>query len=538
MTGQKRASMAQNQYGERVIRIDFPYDLDTLSQVRTLTGRLYHKEERCWSAPIYEQTLESLINWGFILDEQLTGFLNKVKKRHTEVVAGKLVNLKGELYPFQKEGIAWMETHNGRALIGDEMGLGKTIQAIGWLTLHPDLRPAIIVCPASLKLNWKREISKWTNETSVEILSGTIISWIPESDIVIINYDIVNDWLNKLGMINPQVLILDEIHYIKSNSAQRTKAVKFLAKGIPHVIGLSGTPIINRPIEAYNAIKIIKPDLFPDRWQYAKAFCKLKRTQYGWDLSGHSNEDILHQKLTSTIMIRRLKKDVLSELPDKVHTHIPMELSNQNEYNKAEADFIEFIRQTKGNEAARRAANAEAFTRIETLKQLSATGKMQDVVEWIKDFLEVDGKLVVFATHHSVINTLMSIFSKIAVKIDGTVSMEQRQRAVDRFQEDPKVRLFIGNIKAAGVGITLTAASSVAFVELPWTPGELDQASDRCHRIGQKDTVNVYYLLAKDTIEDHLAEIIDTKRKVTDAVLNGQESEETSLLYELMKSYE
>jgi len=537
MTVQRRAQMAQNQYGERVIRIEFPYDLDVLNKIRSLPGRVWHKEEKCWSAPIYESTLNNLIKWNFILDDPLLNFLKKINNRKCEVENGNALRLKGELYPFQKEGVSWIETHNGRALIADEMGLGKTVQAIGWMQLHPEIRPVVIICPATLKLTWANEIAKWTDETDVAILSGTRSRTIKEK-IIIINYDILHDWLSVLKIANPKLVILDEMHYIKSNSTKRTKATKLLTKGVDHVIALSGTPIINRPIEAFNTLKILNPDLFPDYWNFTRRYCNRKHNGFGWDVSGHANERELHQKLVSTLMIRRLKKDVLKELPDKIYSHIPIEINNSKEYDEAEWDFIEFVRQTKGDDAARRASNAEAFTKIEVLKQLSVKGKLKRAIEWIHDFLEVDGKLVVFATHVFIIDALMKEFSKIAVKIDGSTSMRERQIAVDKFQTDESVQLFVGNVKAAGVGITLTASSNVAFIELPWTPGELDQATDRCHRISQKDTVNVYYLLAKGTIDMHLAQIIDMKRKVTSTVLDGQLHEDTSLLHELMKHYE
>ncbi len=537
MIDNKTAKIVTNQHGERVIRIEFPYSLEMIEKVRTLPGRQYHHEERVWSAPIYEGALNDLIKWGFQLDDKLNELIRKTKLLKDEIVTGDLVQVKGELYPFQKEGISWIESRGGRALIADEMGLGKTIQAIGWLSMHPELRPVIIVVPASLKLNWANEITKWTGEKSIEVLSGTKGHKL-KSRINIINYDIVHGWLNHLRGCLPKVLIIDEIHYIKTNSAKRTKAVKMFGKNIPCIIGLSGTPIINRPIEAFNALKIINEELFPDYWKFAERYCNLKHNGFGWDMTGHSREEELHHKLTSTVMIRRLKKDVLKELPDKIYSFVPMELSNKTEYQKAENDFIRFVMDTKGREAARKAANAEAFTKIEGLKQLSAKGKLKQCIKWINDFLESDNKLVVFATHHFVIDELMKEFSKIAVKIDGSVSQTMRQEAVDRFQTDPKIKLFIGNIKAAGVGITLTASSNVAFIELPWTPGELSQAIDRCHRITQKFTVNVYYLLTSGTIEEKTAKLLDVKKMTVDHVLNGEVPKDEALLYQLMKEYE
>jgi len=236
-------------------------------------------------------------------------------------------------------------------------------------------------------------------------------------------------------------------------------------------------------------------------------------------------------------MIRRLKRDVLPQLPPKARSFVPVQLHNREDYRLAEEDFIGFLRETKGAEAARRASNAEALAKIEALKQLSVQGKLAESIDWISDFLENGEKLVVFAVHRFVIDALMEKFSKIAVKIDGSVSLSERNKAVEAFQGNDKIRLFVGNIKAAGVGLTLTASSNVVFLELPWTPGDLSQAEDRCHRIGQKDSVNIYFLLAPDTIEERLAHILDSKRKVLDAVLDGEITAQESLLTELIKGY-
>ena len=536
MSKTKTASIAKNQSGEKVIQIKFPYDLDVLYNVRSIPGRKWHAEEKCWSAPIFPATVESLKEWGFTIDEKLQRHLQEINNYSNKIVKSGIKGVQGKLYPFQNVGVAFIENHKGRALVADEMGLGKTIQALAWLQMHPELRPTIIVVPASLKLNWAKEALIWMTNPDIEILVGTR-PWKPTADILIINYDILHSWVDQLRMIKPQVLITDECHYFKSNRAQRTKAVKKLAKRIPHIIALSGTPIINRPIEAFNALKIINPDLFPDYWYFVHHFCNAKHNGFGWDFSGASHTDELHKLLTGTVMIRRLKKDVLPDLPSKVFSYVPIQLCNYKEYRAAERDFIGFIKETKGKVAAERASNAETLVQIETLKQLAVKGKLQETIGWIEDFLEVEGKLVVFAIHKFVIDALMEKFSDTAVKIDGSVSQSGRQQAIEEFQTNPKVKLFIGNIKAAGVGITLTAASSLVFLELGWTPGEMSQATDRIHRIGQKSSVNIYYLLAKDTIEEKIAKLLDRKLKVVNAVLDGIETEQESLLSELMKEY-
>lgn len=531
--------------GKPLIKVSFPFNHEDLNRVRGLVGREYHKEMKCWSAPICVETIEKLKEWKFEMDPKLLSHLEKSKVDINEMKEIEIPGLKKELYPFQKTGVAFIEKRDGNVLIGDEMGLGKTMQAIAYLQLHPEKRPTVIVVPASLKLNWAKEIKEWMSDGLVQIISGTqtfplansIGSYGP-GPIYIINYDIVTAWLDRLKNLKPKVLILDECHYFKNNSANRTKAIKKLGKVVPHIIALSGTPIVNRPIEIYNAIQLIDTTIMPRYWDFARRYCGAKHNGFGWDFSGATNTTELHEKLTSTIMIRRLKKDVLKDLPDKTRSFTPIELDNQKEYDFAESDFIQFVTQRKGAEAAERASNAATLAEIEGLKQLAVEGKLKQAIGWIKDFLAVKNKLVVFAVHKFVIDALMKEFGIQALKIDGSVPNHLRQKAVEEFQTNPDIKLFVGNIKAAGVGITLTASSDVAFLELPWTPGEVSQAEDRIHRIGQENSVTIHYLLANNTIEEKIASLLDNKRRILDKVLDGKNTEVESLLSELMNEYE
>lgn len=523
--------------GDVVFKITFPYNLDTLYQVRSLVGRLYHNEAKCWSAPIYPRTINQLIAWEFHFDKKAKNFLTKKEKTINKKVAEGLKSLPAPLFPFQEKGVYFIEKNNGRALITDDMGLGKTIQSLAWLSFHPELTPVLVVCPASVKLNWKKEIEKWLPGRKVQILYGTDTHTL-NSDIVIINYDILSAWTQRLAKQRFTVMITDEAHYYKNSKAKRTKAVKRLGKKIKHVLALSGTPIQSRTIEIYNAITLVEPGLFPNYWNFVQKYCDAKLTQYGWDISGASNSKELHEILTSTIMIRRLKSEVLTELPDKIKSFTPLDLANRDKYRKAELDFIRYVYETKGDEAARRAQRGKALAMIEGLKQLSVEGKMKEAIEWINDFLTSGEKLVIFAEHKFVIDRLMKEYADIAVRLYGQDSTQHRQKSIERFQKDDSVKLFVGNTKAAGEGITLTAASNVAFLELPWTPGALTQAEDRCHRIGQKDAVNVYYLLATGTIEEEIAELLDKKTKVLKSVLDGLDVENEILLTELIQKYE
>jgi Superfamily II DNA/RNA helicases, SNF2 family len=530
----KSVSLAHNEQGKTVIKIKFHYDLAILNKVRSLIGRQFHKEEDCWSAPLFVETLETLKAWGFTLSE---GAETHIKQSKEKVYSGiNIPNLKGTLRPFQSACVEFYEDHNGCVLNADEMGLGKTIETLAWLQLHRDRVPVVVITPASAKLNWEEEAKIWLPNPKAEVLIGTT-PYPTKAEILIINYDIFPFWADKLLNLHPQVLVMDEIHFIKNNSAKRTKAVKRFAKHIPYRIGLSGTPIENRPVEIHNAWWIIDPDRCPTFWSFTEKFCGRKHGRFGWDNGGASHTKRLHSVLTSTIMIRRKKIDVLPELPAKQGSFVPLLLHNKEEYRAAERDFITFLAQTKGHEAAMRALKAEAMVKIEVLKQLATKGKQIETIQWIRDFLDVEDKLVVMAIHTSMIDALMEAFPNIAVRFDGSCSATKKQKAKNDFQTNPKIKLFVGQIKSAGVAITLTAANNIAIIEFPWTPGALDQAIDRIHRIGQEKLVTAYYLMARGTIEERIAQILDEKRKVLAAVLDGEDVETTALLMELMKEF-
>ena len=459
------------------------------------------------------------------------------------------------------------ETHNFTANGIVVHNCGKTIQALAWIQKHPKKRPVIIVVPASLKLNWKKEAESWMPEPNVQILSGTDPNQLITGDILIINYRILNDWKKKLKELSPEAVIFDEVHYAKNSKSKRTKASKYIAKYSKHVIGLTGTPVVNRPAEIMHPIRMIDKSVIPSTWHFLQTYCDAKHNGFGWDFSGASNTKELHKKLTSTVMLRRKKKEVLKDLPDKMRSFIPIELNNRKEYDYAEKEFIDWVRQKtekdlkeeirtqlgtdlfetvkidqkklkqKKDEQTRKASAAEGLVKIEHLKQLAVKGKLDQTIRWIKNHMESEGKLVVFAVHKFVVNRLMEEFGDIAVKIDGSVSGVDRNQAVEKFQKNNKVRLFVGNIQAAGVGLTLTAASTMAFLEMPWSPGDVQQAEDRIHIIGQENSCTYYFLLAKDTIEEKNAKLLDKKRKILDSVLDGEETEQQSLLAELMSEY-
>lgn len=560
------------------IKISFPFNVEDLSRVKSLPQRKYNLDKKYWTCPFTEASIDKLTEWGFDSADDLKLLFNS-KATSVKIKYIKIPGLQMKLYKYQKAGVSFIDKLNGRVLLGDEMGLGKTPQALAWCQLHEKRIPIVIVCPASLKLNWKKEAYAWMKAPRVQILNGRNPSAL-RGEILIINYDVLPAWVNAIKRLNPPIVIGDEIHMIKNNKALRTKAFKSLCKGVPHVLLLSGTPIENRPIEIYNPVNIIDPTLFSNYWEFVTRYCDAKRNGFGWNLKGASNIKELHKILTDSIMIRRLKKDVLPDLPDKQYSFVDMEIDNRKEYQLAESDFLQYIgnkfdadeaeiesklkdelqsmlskydiegidfgdhvldkkkTEIAKKEKIEKVGNAQMLVQMEHLKQLAVEGKMKQCVDWISNFLLSGEKLVVFAVHKFVIDRLMEEFGTAAVKIDGSTAQNKRQKNVDQFQTNPAIKLFVGNIKAAGVGLTLTAASNVVFLEYPWTPGALMQAADRCHRITQKFTVTIYYLMALNTIESKIAKLLDKKAKVVNQVLDGVEpTTETSILNELIINF-
>lgn len=523
-------------FNNDLAKVTFKYNPNTVVFIKGFVNRQWYPEGRYWSIPLTIDNLTKLKAFGFQLDERVENWFAKASSPKESLPKLEIEGLKKDLYPFQNEGVQFVESKNGRALIADEMGLGKTIQALAWIQLNQkEGLPVVVLCPASLKLNWLKEVNTWTNLRAVVWQGREEVK--TNTDIHIINYDILTDNKRKLrkdiASLKAKTLILDEVHYIKTKNALRTKAVVELAKLVKNVVALSGTPIINKPVEFFNSLNILNPAIFPSFMKFAFRYCNPKHNGYGWNFNGASNIEELYNLLKDTVMIRRTKKEVLADLPDKYHSLIPFSIDNISDYKEAEGDFISWLNSynpTKSISAER----AEALVKYEALRQLAIKGKLYAVIDWVENFIDTGEKLVVFCVHKFVVDVLLNHFKNIAVKLDGGTSIVDRQKAINDFQENSNIKLFIANVKAGGVGVTLTAASNVAFLELPWTPGELVQAEDRCHRIGQKNAVGVYYLVAANTIEQDMIELLERKKRVLDAVIDGQSVEDSNIFTELL----
>ncbi len=447
--------------------------------------------------------------------------------------------LGGELKPFQRAGVRYLLAQR-RSFLADEQGLGKTIEALA--TLEADSAyPAVVVCPASLKLNWLREIERWLPDRSVQALAGTgpgLPATGPSrreagAEITVVNYDIVAARLAELRSLEPRALVLDESHYCKNAAAKRTQAVQRLSAVMAQdalVLALTGTPIMNRPAELISQLRILgRLGDFGSGAQFGKRF------------RGPDAHLRLHWHLRSRCFVRRLKADVLPQLPAKRRAIVPVELDNEPEYRLAERDLIAWLQSQPldlGELRAKVAAalRAERLVRLNALKLLAARGKLAAALAWIHDFCSSGERLVVFAHHREIQRALLGRFPS-ALHILGADSYAARDSALREFQapDGPHNQLVVCSIDVAGQGITLTRSSNVLFLELDWTPAKHDQAEDRCHRIGQEDSVNATYILAAGTIDETISTLLERKRAVIGAVTDGREDDEEGVLDALVR---
>lgn len=457
---------------------------------------------------------------------------------------------------YQRAGIVFGRDRD--ALIGDEMGLGKTIQAVGIINADPSIRSVLVIAPKSLTTNWQREMRRW-------LVRSTHISRIaqaPADDvIVVVSYEEAKKYVSVLTAAW-DLLVVDEAHWIKSGKAQRTKVVHQIARGCRRRALLTGTPIANKPIELFSLLQVVDPDTWDPAgrkrdagglmvpmpagsgcgfFKFAKRYCGAEQGRFGWDFSGASNLPELQERLRTTCMVRRLKADVLVDLPAKrrqivelqpdgasmaveaenrawrAHEEEIEEARAQVELAKADSDsaYDQAVEKLKSKTGA-------AFTEISILRHATAVAKVPHVIEHAKLALEDgDAKLVVMAHHHDVIDGIAAGLKEFGVvKLTGRDDIADRQRSVDRFQKDPSCRVFIGGIMAAGVGITLTAAAHVVFAELDWVPGNVTQAEDRCHRIGQTESVLVQHLVFDGSLDARMAQVLVAKQKIADASLD------------------
>ena len=466
-------------------------------------------------------------------------------------------NLKIEPYPYQQDGIRFGLEHK-RIIIGDEPGLGKTLQSIG-IVDTANAYPCLVICPSSLKINWQREFGKFTDKSALVLDNAVRTTWsylltMGMHQVAIVNYESLRKyfvWDIKGGknfrlkdvVFCPQIrmfksIIIDESHRVKDPSAQQTIFTKGLSVGKEWIILLSGTPVVNRPEDLISQLSIMnRLSEFGGRAQFMADYCTDPRDKMAEPAVSLS---VLSRQLYDTCMIRREKAKVLPQLPDKTRVDLYVEISNAPEYNLAAADLAEYLRQYKecSDWEIRRKMRMEALVRFMTLRSLATMGKIPQAVDFIRTFLDSGKKLIVFCSLHDIVDELKKAFPK-SVTVTGRDNSVNKQAAVDAFQNNPGIPLIICSIKAAGVGLTLTAASDVAFVELAWTYADCCQCEDRAHRIGQKDNVTCYYLLGRGTIDHTIYSLIHRKKSIANQIMNTDDDIPTDEMYfnELVETF-
>jgi SWI/SNF-related matrix-associated actin-dependent regulator 1 of chromatin subfamily A len=436
-----------------------------------------------------------------------------------------------ELLPHQQEAVDFLSRTKGKALLADDMGLGKTVSAIAYLNKHKAW-PVLIVCPASVKGNWKNEIKQWSSATTAIIEGETPCEGEIAHDAIIINYNIL--WHQLPWLLEQQftTVIFDECHALQSTETKQTKAALQIAARCPSVLGLSGTPIANRPSDFFAVLHCIRPDLFPNFSDYAWKYCDPKyNDSYGkWSYQGATNLAELHE-LIKPFTLRR-KKDILNLPKQTVKLEI-VEMENDTRYWEYHEAYTKVARWGAWSKSKNKGADKLSLT-TKLLMEV-ARCKARNTVRWIRDWLEANPneKMIVFCTHTAMLDVIarrsLDDVSQVLV-INGAVASAKRTKIIKEFQDNPHIRLIVCNIVAAGAGITLTAAAKTVFAEMPWSPRHVLQARDRNFRIGQTRETVVTYLVTKGTIEEKLCKVLQEKQLVSEQIIDGEKQNTMNVL--------
>ena len=422
----------------------------------------------------------------------------------------------------QKEAIQKL-VENKKFILADDMGLGKTTSTI-IAALESNSKKVLIICPATLKINWKREIENYSDK-SIYIAESKNFS--TEADFVIINYDIIKNFHDPKKKNESQVLasnfdlvIIDEAHYIKNGTAQRTKLINDIVKNTERLWLLTGTPMTSRPIDYFNLLSIIDSPVAKNWMAYAIRYCSGYQFNVGgrkiWNVTGASNLEELRDR-TLGLTLRRLKENVL-DLPDKIITPVYLRLKSKS-YENVMGEYYDWYDKNPDESKSL----TVQFSKLTKIRQIIADEKIEQTIELAENILEQDKKVIIFCNFTDSLNKITEHFGKAAVKLDGSMSKPNRQNSVDQFQDNPKVKVFVGNIRAAGVGITLTAAEAVIMNDLSFLPSDHAQAEDRAYRYGQKNNVLVYYPIFENTIEGIIYDILNNKKQVIATVMGDNQ---------------
>ena len=507
-------------HGTQVIDFIFPYDNDWKELIkhevptsRWLRGsklwRCNYSPWLCWHITrLFPENIWD-IDERIVKDAEHAVMLNELATRQTPTRKYK------DLYPFQSVAVDFVRRTEGRCILGDEMGLGKTVEALTAARLM-HIHRALVVCPSVVKYKWQKEIDEWTMQSSFVVDKGKqeiVEGW----NFHIMSYQMMVNRINELLQNRYQMVIFDECHYLKSRGAKRTKAAGKLIALANHYLFLSGTPFINRPMELYNMLNWLNPVEWSSQSRFGERYCGGLRNDY----KGSTNRDELNQRLRQ-YMVRRLKVDVLEDLPLLTRTKVPIDLPRMGDYREIEKNVYAAIKELNPES---KGYWVNAMDKLSVLRRAVGVQKAEASIPWIRNFLDTtDRKIVLYCHHHQVIDYLKEELRDYApITITGRVKARERQRRIELFQSGTRERVCIIN-SAGGEGIDLFGrgdidSSTILFIERQWTPAAEEQAEARLHRIGQSNPVSAYYLVARGTVDLLFDTLIDRKRDIlTDIV--------------------
>lgn len=545
-----------------IFKIEFRPIPKIVAAVKELPQRRWDNVRKFWSVPIQYQreVIEFCQNYNL-------SFGAEPEKNEQEYTIDPLpeltidIPLSRPLFPFQRNGVAYTMDKK-RLIMGDDMGMGKTTQAIaalhGLKIIGHEVYPALVICPSSVKINWQRELMTVAAIKAL-VLKDNIKNTFPEfyraglANVFITNYESLQKYFvekiddpgkDKNGKALPlrinhfhfkkkfldffKTIIADEAHRLKSLATKQTKITKALSTGKEQIFLLTGTPVINKPKDLISQLGILgQLGNFGGYSHFVNHFCGGVREA--------SNLNELNYLLNKHCFYRRNKtdKNIINDLPDKMRQVVICELSAhaRKEYDHALHDLESYMKEVKNatDKEVQKSMKGEVIVRIGILKDISARGKLHDVFEFIHDTISNGQKLVVFANLTEIINKVQEKFPK-SVRITGQENDLQKQANIDRFQNDPDMKLIVCNLKAAGVGVTLTASSNICFIEQGWHAAIMDQAEDRCFRIGQKNNVVCTYFLGENTIDEKIYQLIQQKREIANTISGAVDEFETSII--------
>jgi SWI/SNF-related matrix-associated actin-dependent regulator 1 of chromatin subfamily A len=478
------------------IEIKFPYSEGLVLRVKELPDRSWDKNQKVWHIPATSFHARQVVTWAATHKFSTSPDISRLAQDKAQAKKDKVQ--RPGLYPFQNKGVDFLLYH-GRAILADDMGLGKTVQALYFMK---EIRATkiLVVCPASVSYNWQAEVSKWMGWDSNVVTK--IGQSLPHGHLTIMSYAIMTKRYAELFKQDYDCILADEMHALGNSKSQRSRAFKFLS-GSKYMLGLSGTPFLNRPKELFPFLNMLEPDDWPNFWRYGKRYCNGHKSYFGWDFNGHSNELELSDHL-SDIMIRRTKAEVLDELPPLTRVEVPVDIDIRN-FN---SHWSLLCKNLYGS-------RAEAIVSINKGRHLAELYKVDAAIELAESILEQGNKVVMYCEFLDTLDLLHSRLERWGISIiQGSVSSMERNQLCQSFQNKSDTQVMLIT-RAGGEGINLYSSAYIIFVGRAWNPGREEQAEGRVHRIGQTKGVTAYYVIAKGTLDEDINALINEKRKVS-----------------------